>query len=305
MNQANGGGPNPAALQLQQGTDANIRQAMALGQSTPGQSNLAAARNIQDNTANAQQQAVSQAAIMRQQQQLNAQGQLGGLLGQQRGQDLNYLGQNQGNALNWAGLQNQASNQQLQGNIAQQQIQQQAYQNTAKASQQLSGQAIQGAAMAAGLAHGGEVPHYAGGGGVGLGFFGIGQPLADNSEAKKLDFTKPSAGSDGYSSTTGGTGTDTTGSSAFVSGLANQSLRPCPPWLTAESWRCLWAAESQGKRVCPETSDSNDTVKAMLSPGEIVLPKSVTESPEAAEKAKLFVQAIKAKSAAAKMRKAA
>lgn len=42
-------------------------------------------------------------------------------------------------------------------------------------------------------------------------------------------------------------------------------------------------------------SPKNDTVPARLSPGEIVLPRSVTQSPEAAEKAKLFVEQISGK----------
>lgn len=37
----------------------------------------------------------------------------------------------------------------------------------------------------------------------------------------------------------------------------------------------------------------NDVVPAMLSPGEIVLPRSIVQSPDAAERAKAFVEAIK------------
>lgn len=40
---------------------------------------------------------------------------------------------------------------------------------------------------------------------------------------------------------------------------------------------------------------SNDTVPAMLSPGEIVLPRSITKADDAPEKAKAFVEAIRAK----------
>jgi hypothetical protein len=40
-------------------------------------------------------------------------------------------------------------------------------------------------------------------------------------------------------------------------------------------------------------SPSNDTVPTMLSPGEVVLPRSVTQSPDAAEKARQFVAALK------------
>lgn len=44
-------------------------------------------------------------------------------------------------------------------------------------------------------------------------------------------------------------------------------------------------------------SEANDTVPAMLSPGEIVLPRSITEGKGAAKKAALFVEAIKARHA--------
>ncbi len=46
----------------------------------------------------------------------------------------------------------------------------------------------------------------------------------------------------------------------------------------------------------------NDTVPAMLSPGEIVIPRSITQDDDAAEKAKMFVEAIQRKH---KSRKAA
>ena len=42
----------------------------------------------------------------------------------------------------------------------------------------------------------------------------------------------------------------------------------------------------------------NDTVHAMLSPGEIVLPRSVTQSANPSEAAARFVQAMKAKKGA-------
>lgn len=42
---------------------------------------------------------------------------------------------------------------------------------------------------------------------------------------------------------------------------------------------------------------ANDTVPAMLSPGEIVLPRSVTQDEDAAEKARLFVEAIQKRKA--------
>jgi hypothetical protein len=54
-------------------------------------------------------------------------------------------------------------------------------------------------------------------------------------------------------------------------------------------------AEVPGKAKYRGDTRSNDTVPAMLSPGEIVLPRSVAQSPNAPDKAKQFVEAIKTK----------
>lgn len=48
-----------------------------------------------------------------------------------------------------------------------------------------------------------------------------------------------------------------------------------------------------GEGLVKGDSYKNDVVPAMLSPHEIVLPRSVTQSPDAAEKARKFVEAIK------------
>ena len=93
--QASGGGPSLAGQMYQQATDQNLKNAMALGASSRG------ARNpglINQQVQNAQgvfsQQAAQGAAGARMQEQLNAQGQLGGLLGGTRGQDISQsLGQ--------------------------------------------------------------------------------------------------------------------------------------------------------------------------------------------------------------------
>src|SRR5579859_1340828 len=48
-----------------------------------------------------------------------------------------------------------------------------------------------------------------------------------------------------------------------------------------------------GKASVPGDSPKNDTVKAMLSPGEIVIPRSIAQSDNAPEKAKAFVEKSK------------
>jgi len=52
-------------------------------------------------------------------------------------------------------------------------------------------------------------------------------------------------------------------------------------------------AEVKGQAKFQGDTRSNDTVPAMLSPGEIVLPRTVAQSEDAPEKAKKFVEAIK------------
>lgn len=54
-------------------------------------------------------------------------------------------------------------------------------------------------------------------------------------------------------------------------------------------------AEVSGRAKYRGDTRANDTVPAMLSPGEIVLPRSVAQSPDAPDKAKRFVEAIKGK----------
>lgn len=54
-------------------------------------------------------------------------------------------------------------------------------------------------------------------------------------------------------------------------------------------------AEVSGRAKFNGDTRANDTVPAMLSPGEIVLPRSVAQSPDAPDKAKRFVEAIKSK----------
>jgi hypothetical protein len=50
-----------------------------------------------------------------------------------------------------------------------------------------------------------------------------------------------------------------------------------------------------GKAKVKGDSYSNDTVKAMLSPGEIVIPRSIAQGQNAPDKARAFVEAVLAK----------
>ena len=102
--QAMGQGPNPAQAALAQSTGQNVanQAALAAGQRGAAQNVGMIAREVGQQGANTQQQAVGQAATMQAQQQLAAQQQLGQLAAGQIGQQSNALG-----ALSNGTLQNQ------------------------------------------------------------------------------------------------------------------------------------------------------------------------------------------------------
>lgn len=75
-------GPNPAQAMLQQATDRNVKQGAGIIASQKSINPALAQRLIAQNTAEAQQQAAGQGALMGAQQQMEAQNQLGNVYGQ-------------------------------------------------------------------------------------------------------------------------------------------------------------------------------------------------------------------------------
>lgn len=86
--QMRGEGPSLANLQLQQATDRNIAQQMGQAASQRGVNPALAARLAMNNIAGINQQAAQDSAIIRQQEMMNAQQQLGGAIAGQRQGDL-------------------------------------------------------------------------------------------------------------------------------------------------------------------------------------------------------------------------
>lgn len=100
--QAAGQGPSLAQGQLQQATDRNMAQAMALGRAQAGGQNAGLAmRQIQQAHAGMNQQAASDSALLRMNEQMQARNMLGQVLAGGRGQDI-------GLAAEQAGLQQQS-----------------------------------------------------------------------------------------------------------------------------------------------------------------------------------------------------
>lgn len=282
-----GTGPSLANQQLKTALNQNVNQGAAQIGSIRGINPALAARQIMQNTAAATQNAEQQGAQNRIQEELNAQGQTGALLGQEAG-TVGTLG----------GIQNTQNAQGLQGALTAEQLNQQTQAQNAGQNASTAGGVLGGIGAAIGLAKGGEVPAYAGGGpvvegsGVGAGPSLESVPVGDFksgfnaiTKAKATPTTPEEADTEvpdlsGYGAVAGGQG-----EAPVASPLAMPEDQGAQ--LAARGGRIT------GKAKVPGDSPSNDTVPAMLSPGEEVLPRSVTMSKHPGEKAKAFVEHIK------------
>lgn len=321
---ANGTGPNPAQAALAQATGANVANQAALmaGQRGAGANAGLLARQAAMQGGAIQQQAAGQGATMQANQSLNALNQLGGIAGQQVGQQAGALqGYNQaaqgqqGNVLSAIGNQNAANVSATQGYNQQRQQQFQGDQKLAGGFLNSIGgaaaQAFTGGAKP--MAMGGSVEH-------------VNTPMPAASASVSMDgvFTPPQ----------GGAAKEPEGKSdlkmpemgaQFNAAPAAPSLGVSPPTpapssaLTYDTPAPLFAQGGQvmaegpqsffgrhliglqsgghvpGQAKHPGDTTKNDTVPALLSPGEIVIPRSVAQGPDPAKAAAKFVSAIMAR----------
>lgn len=284
---ANGTGPNPAQAMLAQATGANNANQAALmaGQRGAGSNAGLIARQAGMQGAANQQNAAGQAATMQANQSLSALGQLGGMANTQAANQVGATSTLAQLGLNQQGLQQGAQGLAQQYALAQQQaamqnqgqlagITQNAQQmqlaqaqgvnatnaNNYKTNTGLGSDIVKGAMNGAGaalgaMAEGGEVPEQS----------GMGSILKENYSGKGprsklgMHIANYAKGGQVHNMKRGGS----------VPGVA--------------------------KVKGNVDSYANDVVDAKLSPGEIVLPRSVTQSANPSEAAAKFVAAIKAK----------
>lgn len=274
--QAMGQGPNPAQIQLQQATNRNIQQNAGFLSSQKGLSPALAARLAAQNQAQVGQQAAGQGALMGAQQQLNAQGALANVYGQQSQGAQNMYGANQGAIGNY----NSALNGQSQVNAG-----------VASGNQQMAGKLagglLGGVGAKLGFADGGMVPHYASGGftqGFMSGFNGAPmQPAWQTATQPQITpyFDVPGA----IKNTVGGWFSNHADQNAMVGGPMDQEQAPMQqPLMASEGATVPGQAEVRGDSL------KNDTQPAMLSPGEIVIPRHITMHANAPELAAKFVE---------------
>lgn len=311
--QANGQGPSLAAGQLQQGTNANISKTAAMIASQKGISPALAARQAADSAASSNQTAAGQAAQLRTQEQLNGQNALSNLYGTAGNQAISQQGMLQGaNSAQNAQLINQ--NLSLQGINAG--VASQNAQNNNTTMQGILGSAGK-AATFIGLAHGGQVHPF---------HMALAKMFADGGMVDPITGGVQVQGSNPFpwmSIGSGSAGKDLFGmadykpkdkmasanaslpaeTKNFNENMAGQSLAPMAgpdAGALAGDLSGLAMAASEGAIVPGDgqvdgDSEQNDTVPALLSPKEIVLPRSVTMSEDPVGKAAEFVAAIKGK----------
>ena len=287
--QSQGQGPNPAQAALNQQTNQNIQQNQGMIASQKGINPALATRLAAENAGNMNQQAAGQAATLQAQQQLGAQGQLGTVYNQEQ------QGTNAANSINaGTSAQNAAANQ-----------------NTA--SGLLNGA---GAAVAA-LAHGGMVQKFDSGGQVsssqsiansilqqaGVPLWGAGNNSSGSSSGSKNSASElPNSLMGGPSqgmSMAGGAGDAGAAGGAGDLIVAAAHGGKIPPHLSlVQDIFHPQAGTAQlkanggkvpGTAKVPGDSPQNDTVKTMLSPGEVVIPRSVMQSKDPAKEAAKFV----------------
>lgn len=314
--QAAGHGPSQAENQLQEATDKNNQMSAGSIASQRGMNPAAAARLILQQQAANNQAAAGQAATTRTQEQLNAQGQLGSALGTKRTQD---IGQSQGNATAdtayltaAAGAQNNQNQVDVNNNNGVNSINAgvsaQNTNNTNATMGGIGGGIAQGALH---LADGGMIPNQD----VRVPDYGVShipQPLLDIIPLLKKKKEAPIAsGSSGYmpdgsyNSSTGlpDGGTTTAGGAADAADYGSAAEAGSAAGVADEAGAAVLLAahgafvqalreggKVPGRAKVKGDNPKNDTVPAMLSPGEVVVPRSKVNDPE---KAKEFIEALK------------
>lgn len=257
QNVASGQGPNPAQAMLAQATGQNVANQAALmaGQRGAGANVGLLARQAAQQGGALQQNAANQAAVLQANQSLNALNQLGGIAGQQVAQQQQAVGSLMQGAQGQQGQLLKALQGQNQLAIGQQANLNEIQAQNQRQQNQFQQQNMQGLSS------------------------GLGSALASG-------MTKTLKLADG----------------GMIDAIGKENYKG-----SSKIGRLLMAqggsidmkrgghVPGTPKVAGAKDSYSNDTVPAMLSPGEIVLPRSVTMSANPEEAAARFVAAIKAK----------
>lgn len=261
---ANGTGPNPAQAMLNQATGQNAANQSALINSQRGaNANVGLiARQAAEAGSNAQQQSAGQAATLQAQQQLGALGNLGSLATSQVGQQQTAIGGlNQGNLGEQQLLLNSIDNQNK-SNVA----------NQSNVNNVNAGVAAQNSQAQGGLL-----------GGLGSAISVFGGPIASGVSSVFGGNQDPS-GNFGHGFAQGGQVQQPSELETILGDVAK--MAPVALAMMKDGGKVPGQAAVKGD------SPKNDTVSAKLSPGEIVIPRSILEHPNAPTLAAAFVEHV-------------
>lgn len=300
LSQSQGQGPNPVQAQLAQQTGNNVQNQGALMASQRGANSNPAlmARQAAMQGANTQQQGVGQAATLQAQQQLAAQQQQAGVQAQmaQEGLQQQQISQGAQAAQNTTLTQGQLGAQNINANV---------YGQNAQQSGNIFGSLLNSAGSMMGgggggggggmmsmmaLNKGGRVPQMSGGGIADFSSAGVQMPgLKDYTAfaATPIDLSGDDKDKDkdgGGGGPLQSTGIGGGGGQYAVSGAYARGGVTLP---------MLAGGDVPGKANVKGDSKSNDTQPALLSPGEIVIPRSIAQSPDRERKVIEFLRHLK------------
>jgi hypothetical protein len=323
QSQAAGNGPSIAQPMLQQATDQNTQQAAGLMGSQRGMNAGLQGRQIAQQRAGIQQQGAQGMALLRNQEQLGAQGMLGQTLGTMGQQNLGMLGTaGHLGAQDWWNTQqlNQATAAQNAGlNLGAQEINAGVSKQNADISSKAWAGAINGlsggmghlsmgggggggadmlsqggdAFAAYGASRGGEVPpvHAA-----------FGAMIRPQLRPQPMLAPRPAAPAPQPGGMMGGVlgamqprPTAPLPAPGGIFGAVARQAAPHPSIGGMLGGLFAGGGAVPGQAPVAGDSDANDIVDAELSPGEIVLPRSIAQSENAPEMAAEFVRAIRRK----------
>lgn len=288
---ANGTGPNPAAAALQQATGANIANQASLmaGQRGAGANTGLIARQAAQQGANTQQQAAGQAATLQAQQSLGALNQMGGIAGQQVGQQAGALQgfnaaaqQNQGQLMTGQNAQNQLNAGVAAGNTATQ--------------GKLIGGLLGGAGAVMGMGGGGQVSPL-----NGMDETPFNSPNSAGSSTNSQMYAARGGAvvADAPSSFVGrhlkGLSTVAMAHGGHVDAMLSPGETYVPPSKIHAKDPISAGERIPGKPKVKGNSYQNDTVPKKLEKGGIVIPNSIMQSEDPHAAAAKFVQAVLAK----------
>lgn len=271
------GAPSVAQMLLEQQTQRNAQGAASSIASQRGMNPALAAKLALDQAAGQNQQSAGQAAILRSQEQLQAQGLLGQALGQQGSQNNVLLNTTGGLDANLQGLGAQVSGQNAQLALAADQI------NAGVAGQNAGTAGALVGGLIAGTGAAGPMGSIKTPGGASTG--NANATLSQGQESGTGAYT--AYGNVGVPSSSAGGGMMGDASATF--GLGEGA--------DAAALALSRGGKVPGRASVPGDSLKNDKVPTDLSPGEIVVPRSASTDPD---RAAAFVRAVIRKQSASK-----